>query len=154
MDSTLKNELSRWADEFVTWLEVTESTKTCLCDWIDSGRVHPESGRRLLSRSSQHPECPQHTKRGLIMGYLLWAENKGLELTTVDRMIACIMEDTGESEEIAREMVEAVRCCNQENEIGEEEEARFSEADVNAIADAEVPIDKLRELLSNDSNQP
>lgn len=89
--------LLRDVTEFVGKLETEESAKWCKCLW----RIHPddqwvpERGCRICGdkhkhhteghqfrgvrkvQIDNHPNCPVHTKEGLIIGFIEWAEKNG-----------------------------------------------------------------------------
>lgn len=90
--------------EYIALLETEPSTKVCLCAWrvhpddVDVPEdccrhcknpedhewhniydlVIPEGHKyagRLLMIIDTHPECPVHTKEGLVIGFLKWASD-------------------------------------------------------------------------------
>jgi hypothetical protein len=88
-------EISKWAEEYVNKLEVELTEKACLCQWfyrdgapkqidVTSQQAASEGKKeylpgptsptpRLRARSHEHPECPVHTRRGLLVGFYQWA---------------------------------------------------------------------------------
>lgn len=76
-----RSEVTEWisipvekADEMIAaWIQHIETSLTaiiCKCPW----QIHPDdankkTGRRMR-RMDTHPDCPQHTKEGLIKGFL------------------------------------------------------------------------------------
>jgi len=60
--------------DYVVHLEVDPTATWCLCPW----QIHPADsekpeGQRRKRRTDNHPECPVHTREGLIMGFIKWA---------------------------------------------------------------------------------
>jgi hypothetical protein len=91
-DNPVLTEISKWAEEYVNKLEVELTEKACLCQWfyrdgapkqievtsqqaMSEGKKEylPGSTPRLRVRSHEHPECPVHTRRGLLVGFYQWA---------------------------------------------------------------------------------
>lgn len=78
-DDAVLTEISKWATEYTDYLEVALTDKACLCKWIYRDpapvkEVEEEAPKpRMRARSHEHPECPVHTKRGLLVGFFQWA---------------------------------------------------------------------------------
>lgn len=91
-DNPVLMEISAWAQEYISKLEVELTEDMCLCEWIyrdgkpkqvevtsiqkASKGEHeylPGPTPRLRARSTEHPECPVHTRRGLLVGFYQWA---------------------------------------------------------------------------------
>jgi hypothetical protein len=41
--------------------------------WVHSESAHSFQGRRMMRPDVENPECPVHTKSGLILGFIKWA---------------------------------------------------------------------------------
>jgi len=89
-------------DEWISLIETETTDRMCKCEWtihpedvdvpengcrvcnapqgsqmhdvmMSPEEFHPFQGRRKMRSGSEHPECPVHSKSGLILGFLEWA---------------------------------------------------------------------------------
>lgn len=64
--------------DYVTKLEVDETPVWCKCPWMvhpdDKGKPFKEARKR---RTDNDPECPVHTREGLILGFIRWDAEGG-----------------------------------------------------------------------------
>jgi hypothetical protein len=58
--TTLFNQIK----EYVDGLETNLTAENCLCEWI-----RLDNGRKV--KSHVHPECPVHTREGLILHFVI-----------------------------------------------------------------------------------
>jgi hypothetical protein len=98
-NSPMLAEVSKWAEEYVSYLEVELTEKACLCKWVYRDAVPhqievtsqeaaskgekeflPGATPRLRMRSHEHPECPVHTRRGFVVGFFQWANTRPKDL--------------------------------------------------------------------------
>lgn len=123
-DAPMLAEVSKWADEYVNYLEVELTEKACLCKWIyrdgppmpievTSQQEASEGKReylpgptpRLRTRSHEHPECPVHTRRGLIAGFFQWANTRPKDLIALIS-VGSALDVCADEERIEREAEE------------------------------------------------
>lgn len=113
-DDPMMSQVSEWADEYVNALEVELTEKMCLCKWIyrdeqPTPNVSDEAERptlpRLRTRSHEHPECPVHTRRGLILGFFKWASRSPRDLIALISVSSAL--DSCAREELEEEIKEA-----------------------------------------------
>lgn len=110
-DSAMLSKVSEWADEYVSYLEVELTEKACLCKWIYrdaepipniTDDVDHTAAPRLRTRSHEHPECPVHTRRGLVVGFFQWASKPPKDLIALIS-VASALDVCADEERIERE---------------------------------------------------
>lgn len=129
-NSPMLAEVSKWAEEYVAYLEVALSEKACLCKWIyrdgepkqvevttpqelaEGERSYlPGPTPRMRARSHEHPECPVHTRRGLVVGFFQWANTRPKDLialiSVASALDVCADEERIEAE---AECADPARC--------------------------------------------
>jgi hypothetical protein len=60
--------------DYVVRLEIDPTSTWCKCPWeIHPADVDKPEARQRKRRLDNHPECPTHTREGLIAGFIKWA---------------------------------------------------------------------------------
>jgi len=71
-------DIPRLAEQYAQAMESEKTDDWCRCEWI----IHPDDvdkpkGSRRKRRGDQAPDCPVHTKEGMLIYFFEWVFTRG-----------------------------------------------------------------------------